>query len=179
MVFCVFWASLGPLAVLAVPGRFWAVSCASWASPGSRNAALPTGVLLGRAEPTKGGNTGVHQQERNRPTREAGQRLMCCVVLSSLVGGSLPCGSWRFLEGSWRVLGGSSRVHGGSWRVPGGSWTFVEVSSLVGWLVGPLAPWLAGIGCVSRAWTFGLLVGWDWVCLARPCGFLEVPGEVS
>jgi hypothetical protein len=33
-----------------------------------------------------------------------------------------------------------------------GSWRFVEVRGgfIVSWLVGPLASWLAGIGCVSR-----------------------------
>jgi hypothetical protein len=59
--------------------------------------------------------------------------------------------------GSSKVPGGFLEVTGGFLEVPGGflegSCRFLQVRGgfLVSWLVGPLASWLAGVACGSRA----------------------------
>jgi hypothetical protein len=50
-----------------------------------------------------------------------------------------------FLEGSWKFLEGPRKFLEASWKI-------LEVRGrfLVTWLVGPLASWLAGTGCLAR-----------------------------
>jgi hypothetical protein len=75
-----------------------------------------------------------------------------------------------FLARPGSFLGGS--VLGGSWKVPGG---FLKVPG--GFMEGPGGSWRVPGSVVGS--TFGFLVGWNWVRLALPRGFLEVLRNVA